>query len=225
MGQADLDHAPGWHTHTNAPVVPKAMGSFQAIPTEIKVLSITGARAGSRPARRAKMLPMLSIVIEGTHVWLGKGPYRAKLTRLRVVLAELGRRGLTASEIHLESDRHPERDRHRRPTAGRRPGRLGRHHGDGVVDQQHRGLRLRLGADVGLGPRRRLATTDAGVSERDGPNEQAANSEPATSRKAPCVIKRMLGNDPPAETCSHALISRRDLRLLLEAKLRPAVQE
>jgi cell division septal protein FtsQ len=51
----------------------------------------------------------LSIVIEGTHVWLGKGPYRAKLTRLRVVLAELGRRGLTASEIHLESDRHPER--------------------------------------------------------------------------------------------------------------------
>ena len=51
----------------------------------------------------------LSIVAEGAHVWLGRGPYRAKLTRLRVVLRELERRGLRASEIHLETDRHPER--------------------------------------------------------------------------------------------------------------------
>lgn len=51
----------------------------------------------------------LSVVVGGTHVWLGRGPYRAKLTRLRVVLRELERRGLRASEIHLETDRHPER--------------------------------------------------------------------------------------------------------------------
>ena len=51
----------------------------------------------------------LSVVVGGTHVWLGRGPYRAKLTRLRVVLRELERRGLRASEIHLETDRNPER--------------------------------------------------------------------------------------------------------------------
>lgn len=51
----------------------------------------------------------LSMVVDGTYVWLGAGPYRAKLTRLRVVLAELRRRGLDASEVHLETDRHPER--------------------------------------------------------------------------------------------------------------------
>jgi hypothetical protein len=51
----------------------------------------------------------LSLVVAGTYVWLGQGPYRAKLTRLRVVLAELRRRGLEAAEVHLESDRHPER--------------------------------------------------------------------------------------------------------------------
>jgi cell division protein FtsQ len=51
----------------------------------------------------------LSVVVGGTHVWLGRGPYRPKLTRLRVVLRELERRGLRASEIHLETDRNPER--------------------------------------------------------------------------------------------------------------------
>lgn len=51
----------------------------------------------------------LSLVVAGTHVWLGRGPYRAKLTRLRVVLRELERRGLRASEIHLETHRNPER--------------------------------------------------------------------------------------------------------------------
>jgi cell division protein FtsQ len=51
----------------------------------------------------------LSLVLAGTYVWLGQGPYRAKLSRLRVVLGELRRRGLEASEVHLESDRHPER--------------------------------------------------------------------------------------------------------------------
>lgn len=51
----------------------------------------------------------LSMVLDGTYVWLGSGPYRAKLTRLRVVLAELRHRGLDATEVHLETDRHPER--------------------------------------------------------------------------------------------------------------------
>lgn len=51
----------------------------------------------------------LSLMVGPTYVWLGRGPYRAKLTRLRVVLAELRRRGLDATEVHLESDRHPER--------------------------------------------------------------------------------------------------------------------
>ncbi|MBL8601252.1 MAG: FtsQ-type POTRA domain-containing protein [Myxococcales bacterium] len=51
----------------------------------------------------------LSVMLDGTYVWLGRGHYRAKLSRLRVVMAELRRRGLTAAEIHLESERHPER--------------------------------------------------------------------------------------------------------------------
>jgi hypothetical protein len=51
----------------------------------------------------------LSMVVDGAHVWLGRGPYRAKLTRLRIVLRELERRGLRANEVHLETDRHPER--------------------------------------------------------------------------------------------------------------------
>ncbi len=51
----------------------------------------------------------LAMVTDGAYVWLGRGPYRAKLTRLRVVLGELRRHGLDAAEIHLESDRHPER--------------------------------------------------------------------------------------------------------------------
>lgn len=51
----------------------------------------------------------LSVMLGGTYVWLGRGPYRSKLSRLRVVLGELRRHGLEASEVHLESDRHPER--------------------------------------------------------------------------------------------------------------------
>lgn len=51
----------------------------------------------------------LSVMLGGTYVWLGRGPYRSKLSRLRVVLGELRRRGLEPSEVHLESDRHPER--------------------------------------------------------------------------------------------------------------------
>lgn len=51
----------------------------------------------------------LSVLMDGTYVWLGRGAYRAKLTRLRIVQAELRRRGLTASEVHLEGERHPER--------------------------------------------------------------------------------------------------------------------
>ena len=51
----------------------------------------------------------LALVAGGTYVWLGRGPYRAKIARLRVVLAELARHNLAAGEIHLESDRHPER--------------------------------------------------------------------------------------------------------------------
>ncbi len=51
----------------------------------------------------------LSVVLGGTYVWLGRGPYRAKLTRLRVILQELQRRGVAAAEVHLESERHPAR--------------------------------------------------------------------------------------------------------------------
>ncbi|MBK8693739.1 MAG: FtsQ-type POTRA domain-containing protein [Deltaproteobacteria bacterium] len=51
----------------------------------------------------------LSVMLGGTYIWLGRGPYRSKLSRLRVVLGELRRHGLEASEVHLESDRHPER--------------------------------------------------------------------------------------------------------------------
>ncbi len=51
----------------------------------------------------------LSVMLGGTYIWLGRGPYRSKLSRLRVVLGELHRHGLEASEVHLESDRHPER--------------------------------------------------------------------------------------------------------------------
>ena len=53
----------------------------------------------------------LSMVLteSGTYVWLGRGPYRAKMARLSVILTELSAQRITAAEIHLESDRHPER--------------------------------------------------------------------------------------------------------------------
>jgi hypothetical protein len=62
----------------------------------------------------------IAIMVDGTYVWLGRGAYRAKLVRLRIVLAELRRRGLRAAEVHLEGDRHPERITVR-PGAGRDP--------------------------------------------------------------------------------------------------------
>ncbi|MDP3278122.1 MAG: FtsQ-type POTRA domain-containing protein [Deltaproteobacteria bacterium] len=45
----------------------------------------------------------------GIYVWMGRGPYRAKMARLSAILGELERNHLVAAEIHLESDRHPER--------------------------------------------------------------------------------------------------------------------
>ena len=63
----------------------------------------------------------LSVMIGGTYIWLGRGPYRSKLSRLRVVLGELHRHGLEASEVHLESDRHPERVTVRAHTASAAP--------------------------------------------------------------------------------------------------------
>ncbi len=51
----------------------------------------------------------MTIAGRGTYVWLGRGPYRAKMARLSSILAELERNRLDAAEIHLESDRHPER--------------------------------------------------------------------------------------------------------------------
>ena len=63
----------------------------------------------------------LSVMLGGTYVWLGRGPYRSKLSRLRVVLGELRRHGLEASEVHLESDRHPERVTVRAHTASAAP--------------------------------------------------------------------------------------------------------
>lgn len=43
-----LDHLPGWHSHTNDPVLTPGMKStgFQAIPTMIEITSISGATAG-----------------------------------------------------------------------------------------------------------------------------------------------------------------------------------
>lgn len=64
----------------------------------------------------------LALMIDGTYVWLGRGSYRAKLTRLRVVLRELQRRGMRAAEVHLEGDRHPERTTVR-PLVARAPER------------------------------------------------------------------------------------------------------
>jgi cell division protein FtsQ len=63
----------------------------------------------------------LSVMLGGTYIWLGRGPYRSKLSRLRVVMAELRRHGLEASEVHLESDRHPERVTVRAHTASAAP--------------------------------------------------------------------------------------------------------
>jgi cell division protein FtsQ len=51
----------------------------------------------------------MTLAGHGTYVWLGRGPYRAKMARLSAILAELERHHLDAAEIHLESDRHPER--------------------------------------------------------------------------------------------------------------------
>lgn len=52
----------------------------------------------------------LSLVLDGgVYVWLGRGPYRAKLARLSAILSELQRQHIPAAEIHLESERHPER--------------------------------------------------------------------------------------------------------------------
>jgi cell division protein FtsQ len=51
----------------------------------------------------------MTLAGRGTYVWLGRGPYRAKMARLSSILAELERNRLDAAEIHLESDRHPER--------------------------------------------------------------------------------------------------------------------
>jgi cell division protein FtsQ len=63
----------------------------------------------------------LSVMLGGTYIWLGRGPYRSKLSRLRVVYTELRRHGLEASEVHLESDRHPERVTVRAHTASAAP--------------------------------------------------------------------------------------------------------
>ena len=42
-----LDHKPGWHSHTNDPVIPPEMGDFTAIATEVEVTEISGAQAGT----------------------------------------------------------------------------------------------------------------------------------------------------------------------------------
>jgi cell division protein FtsQ len=88
-------------------------GAREGVRDVLALLSDVEASAVGAPLRvdevHRELTGDLSIVLEGTHVWLGRGPYRAKLTRLRVVIRELHRRGLRGSEIHLESDRHPER--------------------------------------------------------------------------------------------------------------------
>ncbi|MEO0482257.1 MAG: thioredoxin family protein [Planctomycetota bacterium] len=47
-----LDHQPGWHSHLNEPVIPEAMGDFEAIATIVRVASSPGATAG--PAQYPK---------------------------------------------------------------------------------------------------------------------------------------------------------------------------
>ena len=88
-------------------------GAREAVRDALALLADVEASAVGAPMRvdevHCEPTGDLSIVVGGAHVWLGRGPYRAKLTRLRVVLRELDRRALRASEIHLESDRHPER--------------------------------------------------------------------------------------------------------------------
>lgn len=41
-----FDHDEGWHVHTNDPKVPREWGDFEAIPTQIEVVRLVGARAG-----------------------------------------------------------------------------------------------------------------------------------------------------------------------------------
>lgn len=88
-------------------------GAREGVRDALALLSDVEASAVGAPLRvdevHREPTGDLSIVVDGTHVWLGRGPYRAKLTRLRVVMRELARRALRGSEIHLESDRHPER--------------------------------------------------------------------------------------------------------------------
>lgn len=88
-------------------------GAREAVRDALALLADVEASAVGAPLRidevHCEPTGDLSIVVGGAHVWLGRGPYRAKLTRLRVVMRELERRALRPSEIHLESDRHPER--------------------------------------------------------------------------------------------------------------------
>lgn len=90
-----------------------APSAREAVRDALALLSDVEASAVGAPLRvdevHREATGDLSLVVGGAQVWLGRGPYRAKLTRLRVVLRELDRRALHAGEIHLESDRHPER--------------------------------------------------------------------------------------------------------------------
>lgn len=90
-----------------------AAGAREGVRDALALLADVEASAVGAPLRvdevHRELTGDLSIVVDGAQVWLGRGPYRAKLTRLRVVLRELSRRALRPSEIHLESDRHPER--------------------------------------------------------------------------------------------------------------------
>ena len=51
----------------------------------------------------------LTIGDDAMYVRLGHGPFRAKLTRLRTVLDELGRRGARAEYVYLDNERRPDR--------------------------------------------------------------------------------------------------------------------
>ena len=65
-----LDHKPGWHSHTNDPVIPPEMGDFEAIATEVRVSSVTGAQVG-----RAQWPPVhetpVDFLFSGTPVMYG----------------------------------------------------------------------------------------------------------------------------------------------------------
>lgn len=65
-----LDHAPGWHSHTNAPVIPPELGDFEAIATSVVVSAAQGVRAGRVQWPEVHQVPV-DFLFTGTPVMYG----------------------------------------------------------------------------------------------------------------------------------------------------------